>query len=209
MHGRRDADHRRLAGPCRAFSTGWPDCRRSRCISRWPCRRDRERLSATARGHRRRLRQLSRRARQRHDRRRLPRDVGRQSRRRDADVRRRAKIRRRANREAMVRQQGRRRRRRIEARGVVQALWDVRALPQPVHSRRPRPRAALRRGVPAAVDQSMVVMGVASGIWYAIISFLAFRVGSNWADLQKAIGRYGKISAAVALIIVLVGVASG
>ena len=55
--------------------------------------------------------------------------------------------------------------------------------------------------------RSMIVMGIASGIWYGIISFLAFRVGSNWADLQKAIGRYGKISASIALVIVLVGVA--
>jgi membrane protein DedA with SNARE-associated domain len=54
--------------------------------------------------------------------------------------------------------------------------------------------------------RSLVVMGVASGIWYGIISYLAFRVGSNWNDLQKAIGRYGRISSLVALIIVLAAV---
>ena len=34
--------------------------------------------------------------------------------------------------------------------------------------------------------RSMVVMGVASGIWYGIISYLAFRVG---ADLGRAAAR--------------------
>jgi membrane protein DedA with SNARE-associated domain len=55
--------------------------------------------------------------------------------------------------------------------------------------------------------RSMIVMGIASGIWYGIISFLAFRVGSNWADLQTAISRYGKVSASIALAVVLVAVA--
>lgn len=54
--------------------------------------------------------------------------------------------------------------------------------------------------------QSMIVMGVASGIWYGIISYLAFRIGSNWTELQKAISRYGKISAGIALVAVVVGV---
>src|SRR4051794_13211424 len=38
--------------------------------------------------------------------------------------------------------------------------------------------------------RSMIVMGIASGIWYGIISYLAFRVGSNWTDLEQTIGRY-------------------
>lgn len=53
--------------------------------------------------------------------------------------------------------------------------------------------------------RSLVIMGLASGIWYGLIAYLAFRVGSDFEALQKAIGNYGKIAAAVALIIVVIG----
>jgi membrane protein DedA with SNARE-associated domain len=49
---------------------------------------------------------------------------------------------------------------------------------------------------------ALLVMGVASGIWYGLISFLAFRIGADWNALQGAIGRFGKISAAIALAVV-------
>lgn len=55
--------------------------------------------------------------------------------------------------------------------------------------------------------RSIIVMGLASGIWYGLVSYLAFRVGSNWTDLQKAIGRYGRISAIVAVVVVAAAVA--
>jgi membrane protein DedA with SNARE-associated domain len=51
---------------------------------------------------------------------------------------------------------------------------------------------------------ALAVMGVASGIWYGLISFLAYRVGADWNALQGAIGRFGKISAAVALVVVAI-----
>jgi membrane protein DedA with SNARE-associated domain len=53
--------------------------------------------------------------------------------------------------------------------------------------------------------RSLAVMGLASGIWYGLISFLAFRIGADWNALQDAIGHYGKIAAAVALILVVIG----
>jgi membrane protein DedA with SNARE-associated domain len=55
--------------------------------------------------------------------------------------------------------------------------------------------------------RSIIVMGLASGIWYGLVSYLAFRVGSNWTGLQKAIGRYGRISAIVAVVVVAAAVA--
>lgn len=54
--------------------------------------------------------------------------------------------------------------------------------------------------------RSLVVMGVASGIWYGLISYLAFRVGADWDALQSAIGHYGKLVALVALGLVIIGV---
>lgn len=52
---------------------------------------------------------------------------------------------------------------------------------------------------------SISVMGLASGIWYGLISYLAFRVGSNWSALQATIGRYGIISASVSLALIVIG----
>lgn len=54
--------------------------------------------------------------------------------------------------------------------------------------------------------RSLLVMGIASGLWYGIISYLAFKVGDDFEKLQATIGRYGKIAAGVALGLVLIGV---
>jgi len=54
------------------------------------------------------------------------------------------------------------------------------------------------------VIRSLIVMGVASGIWYGIISYLAFRVGADWNALQNAIGDYGTVAAIAALGLALV-----
>ena len=54
--------------------------------------------------------------------------------------------------------------------------------------------------------RSLLVMGAASGIWYGLIAWLAFRVGADWEALQSAIGHYGKIVAGVAIGLVAVGV---
>jgi membrane protein DedA with SNARE-associated domain len=55
--------------------------------------------------------------------------------------------------------------------------------------------------------RSIVVMGSASGIWYGLIAYLAFRVGANWTRLQSEIAHYGKIMTVAAVAMVLVGVA--
>jgi membrane protein DedA with SNARE-associated domain len=54
--------------------------------------------------------------------------------------------------------------------------------------------------------RSLIVMGIASGLWYGLISFLAFRVGSDWTALQGTIASYGRIAMIVALVIVLASV---
>jgi membrane protein DedA with SNARE-associated domain len=54
--------------------------------------------------------------------------------------------------------------------------------------------------------RSLAVMGLASGIWYGFISYLAFSAGADWATLQSAIARYGKYAAIVALALLVVGV---
>ncbi|MBL8981514.1 MAG: DedA family protein [Gemmatimonadetes bacterium] len=51
-------------------------------------------------------------------------------------------------------------------------------------------------------------MGLASGMWYGAITWLAFRAGANWEGLRAAIGRLGSWSAggavAVAVVVALV-----
>ncbi len=43
---------------------------------------------------------------------------------------------------------------------------------------------------------------IASGVWYGLITWLAFRAGSNWEDLLAMVGRAGKITAIVAAVLV-------
>jgi membrane protein DedA with SNARE-associated domain len=54
---------------------------------------------------------------------------------------------------------------------------------------------------------ALAVMGVASGLWYGLVAWLAFRVGSDWEALQRTITQYGTVAAIVAVVIVLIGVA--
>ncbi len=51
---------------------------------------------------------------------------------------------------------------------------------------------------------ALAVMGLASGIWYGLVAWLAFRVGSNWAELQATMKQYGTIAAAVAIGIAVI-----
>ena len=52
---------------------------------------------------------------------------------------------------------------------------------------------------------ALAVMGIASGIWYGLVAWLAFRVGSDWDALQATIRQYGTIAAIVAIVVVLIG----
>ena len=52
---------------------------------------------------------------------------------------------------------------------------------------------------------AMTVMAIASGIWYGILTWLAFRVGANWNAFADQIGDVGRIVAIVAGGLLLIG----
>jgi len=52
----------------------------------------------------------------------------------------------------------------------------------------------------------MFSVGAASAVWFALITFLAFRAGDNWDLLQKYMVRSGKVAGVVAIMIVLIAV---
>ena len=80
---------------------------------------------------------------------------------------------------------------------VSRFLPGVRAIVPPL-------AGALR--VPAV--GAITAMGVASGIWYSVLTLVAFRAGSNWDQLRGTVGRYGRAAtlAAVAVVAVALGI---
>ena len=54
--------------------------------------------------------------------------------------------------------------------------------------------------------RSMVVIGIASGVWYGVVSYFAFSVGGNWSALQSRGGDVARTAMIVVLGIVTVGV---
>jgi membrane protein DedA with SNARE-associated domain len=48
----------------------------------------------------------------------------------------------------------------------------------------------------------LAAITLASGAWYGLITWLAFRAGNNWEDLVRTIGRAGKITAIVAAALI-------
>jgi membrane protein DedA with SNARE-associated domain len=55
---------------------------------------------------------------------------------------------------------------------------------------------------------AIAAMAVASGVWYGLISYLAWRAGSNWDAVARMISRSGRVVAMVALAVaVLAGLA--
>ncbi|HJQ12761.1 MAG TPA: DedA family protein [Gemmatimonadaceae bacterium] len=54
----------------------------------------------------------------------------------------------------------------------------------------------------------MFSVGAASAVWFALITFLAFRAGDNWDLLQQYLVRSGKVAGAiaVALVAIVVGI---
>jgi membrane protein DedA with SNARE-associated domain len=60
--------------------------------------------------------------------------------------------------------------------------------------------------VPAA--SAIAAMALASGVWYGLISYLAWRAGSNWEAVTQMIARSGRVATIGALAIaVLAGLA--
>ena len=50
----------------------------------------------------------------------------------------------------------------------------------------------------------MLSIGSASAVWFALITFLAFRAGDNWDLVEKYLVRSGKVAGAIAIGLVLV-----
>ena len=56
-------------------------------------------------------------------------------------------------------------------------------------------------GVPA-----VAAMAIASGIWYGVIAYLAYRAGSDWTALTQLLSKSGRVAALVAVMLVLAAV---
>lgn len=53
----------------------------------------------------------------------------------------------------------------------------------------------------------IAVMGLASGIWYAFLTVIAFRAGSDWEALQSTITNYSRAITILAVVMVAAGAA--
>ena len=49
----------------------------------------------------------------------------------------------------------------------------------------------------------MLSVASASAVWFALITFLAFRAGDNWDLVERYLVRSGKVAGAVAVAIVV------
>ena len=49
---------------------------------------------------------------------------------------------------------------------------------------------------------SLASIAIASGVWYGLVSYLAFRAGADWGALTARIARYGRWSAFVAGVVI-------
>ena len=52
---------------------------------------------------------------------------------------------------------------------------------------------------------TMLALGLASAVWYGLVSYVAFRAGSNWESLMERIASLGRITALGAAAVVALG----
>ena len=52
---------------------------------------------------------------------------------------------------------------------------------------------------------TILAMALASGVWYGLISYLAFRAGADWNALSGMIKHYGRLIAVIAATVVGMG----
>ena len=50
----------------------------------------------------------------------------------------------------------------------------------------------------------ILAIATASGIWYGLVTWLAFRAGASWSELQATMARYGRAITITAVAIVVV-----
>lgn len=60
--------------------------------------------------------------------------------------------------------------------------------------------------LPAAWTVAMIA--AASGLWYGLITIIAFRVGADWPHLKAVISRYSSTAAIVGSVILVLGLAT-
>ena len=60
--------------------------------------------------------------------------------------------------------------------------------------------------LPVASTAAMIAS--ASGIWYGLITYVAFRVGADWPMLRGMVAQYSRTAAIVAATIVAIGIAA-
>jgi len=53
---------------------------------------------------------------------------------------------------------------------------------------------------------TMLCLSLASGVWYGLVSYVAFRAGADWGALMARITRFGRFTAIAAAAIVAAGV---
>jgi membrane protein DedA with SNARE-associated domain len=53
----------------------------------------------------------------------------------------------------------------------------------------------------------LLSVATASAVWFALITFLAFRAGDNWDVVERYLVRSGKVAGAIAIGIVVLSVA--
>ena len=64
-------------------------------------------------------------------------------------------------------------------------------------------RAGTRVGaLRASVTGTVAAITLASGSWYGLVTWAAFRAGSNWEELVRTLGRMGKVTALVATLLI-------
>jgi membrane protein DedA with SNARE-associated domain len=64
---------------------------------------------------------------------------------------------------------------------------------------------AVAGAVRAPIGRTTLLIGMAAAIWYGAITYIAYRVGSNWESVRGTVGRYSTAAAIVAGVVLVVG----
>jgi membrane protein DedA with SNARE-associated domain len=56
-----------------------------------------------------------------------------------------------------------------------------------------------------SVGKTFAMIAIASAIWYGFITYVAFRVGSDWSAFRATLDRYGMVAAVVGGVLLAVG----
>jgi membrane protein DedA with SNARE-associated domain len=65
---------------------------------------------------------------------------------------------------------------------------------------------AVAGAVRAPLGRTTLLIALAAAIWYGAITYIAYRVGSNWEALRGSIARYSTRAGIVAAVVLVVGI---